>query len=71
MTDPLLIRPKDAAELLGLSRSQVYELIASGELTTVRIGRGNRPAHRIETAEISAFIERNRRNASNGDPSPV
>lgn len=71
MTDTLLVRPKDAADMLGLSRSQVYELIAAGELSSVRIGRGNRPAHRIEIAEISAFIERNRRNASNPETSPV
>lgn len=29
----------EAAELLGIGRSTAYELVASGELPTVRIGR--------------------------------
>jgi excisionase family DNA binding protein len=36
--DRLLLRPGEAAELIGLGRSKVYALIASGELPTVRIG---------------------------------
>lgn len=29
----------DAAAVLGISRSTLYELIADGEITTVKIGR--------------------------------
>jgi excisionase family DNA binding protein len=34
----LLLRPNEAAELLGVSRSRAYELIASGQVPSIRIG---------------------------------
>jgi excisionase family DNA binding protein len=34
----LLLRPVEAAEAIGISRSKIYELLASGELPSVRIG---------------------------------
>jgi len=37
-TPPLLDRPREVAELLSVSRSRAYELIASGEIESVRIG---------------------------------
>ena len=36
--DKLLLRPIEAAEAIGLGRSKVYELLASGELPSIRIG---------------------------------
>lgn len=36
--DKLLLRPVEAAELIGVGRSKVYELIASGEIPSIRIG---------------------------------
>jgi excisionase family DNA binding protein len=36
--DRLLLRPAEAAEALGVSRSRVYELIQQGELPSLRIG---------------------------------
>ena len=36
--DRLLLRPNEAAELIGVGRSKVYELIASGQIPSVRIG---------------------------------
>jgi excisionase family DNA binding protein len=38
----LLLRPAEAAEILGLGRSKAYELIASGVLPSVRIGKSIR-----------------------------
>ena len=35
----LLLRVEEVQEALGLGRSKTYELIASGELPVVRIGR--------------------------------
>ena len=35
----LLLRPHEAAELLGLGRSTVYELIASGAIPSITIGK--------------------------------
>jgi excisionase family DNA binding protein len=36
--DELLLRPTEAARLLGIGRSKVYELLAKGELPSIRIG---------------------------------
>lgn len=33
-TPPLAVRPEEAARLLGVSRTRVYELIAAAELTS-------------------------------------
>ena len=40
--EKLLVRPAEAAELIGLSRSQVYALLAAGALPSVRIGKSVR-----------------------------
>jgi len=34
----MLLRPAEAAEVIGIGRSKVYELLASGELPSIRIG---------------------------------
>ncbi len=39
MSEPLLLRVDEAAKLLQVGRNKVYELVASGELPSVRIGR--------------------------------
>lgn len=36
--DRLLLRPIEAAEAIGVGRSKIYELLASGELPSIRIG---------------------------------
>lgn len=38
-TEPLTVRIKTAVRLTGIGRSTLYELIQSGELETVKIGR--------------------------------
>ena len=40
--DQLLLRAEEVARALGLGRSKVYELMATGNLPTVRIGRAVR-----------------------------
>jgi excisionase family DNA binding protein len=35
--DKLLMNPKEAAEMLSISRSKLYELLAAGTLSSVRI----------------------------------
>lgn len=54
--DLRLITIAAAADRLDLSRSKLYELIAEGELPTVRIGR----ARRIALADLRAFVDRHR-----------
>ena len=38
----LLLRPSEAAELLGIGRSKVYALLAARELPAVRVGHSLR-----------------------------
>ena len=51
-----LVTITTAADWLGLSRSKLYELLAAGELPTVRIGR----SRRIAVTDLEAFVERRR-----------
>jgi excisionase family DNA binding protein len=39
MSERLLLKVAEAAEVLGIGRSTAYELIAEGRLETVHIGR--------------------------------
>ena len=48
----LLLRPMEVAELLGLSRSKVFEMLASEELPVVRFGR----VVRVPRAELEEWI---------------
>ena len=56
----LLLTIAEAAQLLGLGRSKVYELIASGAIESVRIGR----ARRVPASALERFIEALRRDES-------
>lgn len=51
-----LVTITTAADWLGLSRSKLYELLAAGELPTVRIGR----SRRIAVTDLEAFVDRRR-----------
>jgi excisionase family DNA binding protein len=44
VTDKYLFTVREAAKLLGLSRTKVYELIRSGDLESFHIGRSRRIA---------------------------
>lgn len=37
--EPLTVRISTAVQITGLSRSRIYELIQSGDLETVKVGR--------------------------------
>lgn len=52
----LLLKIPEAADVLAIGRSTVYELIAGGQLETVHIGR----AVRITRASVESFVERER-----------
>jgi excisionase family DNA binding protein len=47
--EPLLLRANEAAIVLGIGRTKVFEMLASGELPAIRIGRCVRvPKDRLE-----------------------
>lgn len=48
----LLLRVEEAADLLGLSRTRVFELIGAGQLESVKVG-GSR---RVPRAAVEAFV---------------
>jgi len=52
--DKLLLKPAEAAEILGIARSRTYALIASGELPSVRIGK----SVRVPLEALHEWIER-------------
>jgi len=39
-TEALLVRPAQAAAILGVGRSTIYHLIETGEVPSVRLGTG-------------------------------
>jgi excisionase family DNA binding protein len=57
---PVLLRVNDAARILNLSRTTVYELIRSGDLRTVHVGS----ACRIPVSAITEYVGRLEREAA-------
>ena len=51
---PLLVSVEQAAGLLGIGRTTLYELIRRGDVRPIRIGR----CVRIPRRELEAFVER-------------
>jgi hypothetical protein len=58
--EPLSVRISDAIRLTGIRRSKLYELMASGDLETVKIGR----CTLIPLDSLRALIERGRQGRS-------
>jgi len=50
--EKLLYSPREAADLLSISRSKLYELMASGVVHSVRVGR----SRRIPADALRAFV---------------
>ena len=47
--EKMLLRPLEAAHTLDIGRTKIYELIASGEIPSVKIGRLVRvPVHALQ-----------------------
>lgn len=54
--DPICVRVNDAARMIGIGRTKLYELIAAGEVETVKLGKSTR----ITTASLHDLIGRQR-----------
>ena len=54
--EPICVRVNDAARMIGVGRTKLYELIAAGEVETVKLGKSTR----ITTASLHDLIRRQR-----------
>ena len=52
--DQLLVTPVEAARRLSVGRTTIYELMSSGELQSVNIGR----CRRVPVSSLSSFVSR-------------
>lgn len=57
MTERLLLKPAEAADAMGIGRSKVYELIASGTIPSVKVGGSTR----VPLAQLREWIDRHSR----------
>jgi excisionase family DNA binding protein len=60
LMDKLLLTHEETAEVLGICRSKVYELLRAGAIESVRIGA----SRRIPVAAVTEYVERLRREAA-------
>ena len=54
--EPICVRINDAARMIGVGRTKLYELIATGEVETVKFGK----ATRVTTASLHNLIRQRR-----------
>lgn len=59
---PITVRISDAVNMLGIGRSRIYELIQSGDIETIKLGRSTL----IPVDSLHAMIERLRREQAGG-----
>ena len=52
--EPILLRPEEVAECLGLGRTKVFELLAQGHIESVTVGR----SRRVHRDEVHAYVEK-------------
>lgn len=55
--EPITVRIAEAIRLTGIRRSKLYELIASGDIESVKVGR----CTLVPVASLHALVERARR----------
>jgi excisionase family DNA binding protein len=51
--DKLLLTPVEAAHVLGIGRSKLYELLRAGTVPSVRIGR----CRRVVALDLAALVD--------------
>ena len=51
--EKILLKVHEAGEMLGLGRSKIYEMIAAGEIKTIRVGR----AVRVPVASLREWAQ--------------
>ena len=63
MTDRILFSVAEAAGLMGLGRSLVYQLVMRGDLRSIKLGR----ARRIPAKALDEYIQRLQSEQCEGD----
>ena len=61
--DKLLLKPSEAAQILGIGRSLAYEMIARKEIPSLRLGRCIRVPKMALENWINSYVS--------GKPSPI
>jgi excisionase family DNA binding protein len=61
--EPVLLKPEEAARALGLGRSKIYQLLATGALPSLTIGR----SRRIHRDALESFIQRLRQESEQAE----
>lgn len=51
---PLLLTPAEAARRLSLGRSTLYQLVLTGEIESIKIGK----SRRIPAAALAEYVDR-------------
>jgi len=59
----LLLKPVEVTEMLGIGRSRIYEMLATGELPSVRIGR----CIRIPVIALNEWINEHKSGGDNNN----
>ncbi|MBE5073364.1 helix-turn-helix domain-containing protein [Erythrobacteraceae bacterium E2-1 Yellow Sea] len=54
--EPICVKVKEAARMIGVGRTKLYELIASGEIEAIKLGKSTR----ITTASLRELVMRQR-----------
>lgn len=54
--EPICVKVNDAARMIGVGRTKLYELIASGEIEVVKLGKSTG----ITTASLHKMVMRQR-----------
>jgi excisionase family DNA binding protein len=50
-----LLKPMEVAQILNISRSFAYQLLQSGQIPTVKMGK----TYRVRPQDLAEFIEKN------------
>jgi excisionase family DNA binding protein len=54
LSEPICVRVNDAARMIGVGRTKLYELIAAGEVEAFKLGKSTR----ITTSSLHNLIKR-------------
>lgn len=64
-----LLTVAEACQRLSIGRTRLYELLGSGELTSIKLpGSGQLGGRRIEESAIADFLDRHRQPAVTSSP---